>query len=144
MYQNVTPVAVCIIFDQQSVSRGCRLGLHRTRVTTEGIKLRQEARINARFLFQLSLSGLPETLVDIDESAGQRPIPFERLLVTLDAQHLQFVIFYREKPSADSKAIYDFRLNLSIGLISSTVQIHLRVATLLISDHSAVEEPGFT
>jgi photosystem II stability/assembly factor-like uncharacterized protein len=33
---------------------------------------------------------------------------------------------------------------LSIFTISSLVQIHFRVATLLISDHSAVDDPGFT
>ena len=39
---------------------------------------------------------------------------------------------------------YDFLAALSISLISSRVHIHFRVATLLMSDHSAVEELGFT
>jgi hypothetical protein len=45
---------------------------------------------------------------------------------------------------APSMASYEFFAVLSISLISSFVHTHIRVATLLITGHSAVEEPDFT
>ena len=51
---------------------------------------------------------------------------------------------YSEPTIAPGMASYKFLAILSITLNSSRVQIHIRVATLLTSVHSAIEEPGFT
>src|SRR5689334_19781005 len=83
---------------------------------TERIQLFKENPREPGFLFELASCRVLERLIHADETARQRPLPFERSQGALNQQHLQILVIQAEDDTVDGEC----RAGVIVGVSHAT------------------------